>query len=93
MKIRCYSSLFIFSLLKLVKEVSVSLVSFLEESSDALQKIEYLYLWDVGMDVEGISCTSTWSWTIFSLDENDEGIVVTSVDVGNKVIVFVVRAF
>ena len=36
------------------------------------------------IDVEGIACTSAGSRTIFSLDEDDNGSLLVSVDVGNQ---------
>ena len=45
------------------------------------------------IDVEGIVCTSARSRTIFSLDKDDKGSLLVSVDVGNKVVVLVTRAF
>ena len=45
------------------------------------------------IDVEGIACTSAGSRTIFSLDEDDNGFPLMSVDVGNKLVVLVARAF
>ena len=45
------------------------------------------------IDVEGIACTSSGSRTIFSLDEDDNGFLLVSVDVGNKLVVLVARAF
>ena len=45
------------------------------------------------IDVEGIACTSAGSRTIFSLDEDDNGSLLVSVDVGNQLVVLVARAF
>ena len=45
------------------------------------------------IDVEGIACTIAGSLRIFSLDENDNGSLLVSVGVGNKVVVLVARAF
>ena len=49
---------------------------------------------DLGViDIEGIACTSAGSRTIFSHDEDDNGSLPVSVDVGNKLVVLVARAF
>ena len=53
-----------------------------------------VYLWDLGViDAEGIACTSAGSRTQFSLDEDEDGLIQVSVDVGNKLVVIVSRAF
>ena len=45
------------------------------------------------IDVEGIACKSARSQTIFSLDEDEEESLLVSVDVGNKLVILVTRAF
>ena len=45
------------------------------------------------IDVEGIACASAGSQTIFSLDEDGNGSLLVSFDIGNKIVVLVARAF
>ena len=53
-----------------------------------------VYLWDLCLtDVEGIAFISAWSGTTFSVDEDDKGIILVSVDAGNELVVLVMRAF
>ena len=53
-----------------------------------------VYLWDLDVIyVEGIACKSAGLRIIFSLDDDDGGLILVSVDVGSELVVLVIIAF